>query len=341
MTHMTHRFGLAVAALALAAAACDPEIAPQFVLQGAGALDGLLFTDADRNGAFDPSAGDDPVPGVTLLVRERGTEQTFTGATVVTDAGGRFTVPELPLGTHDLFIDTTTVPSGVAFCQNPVQVTIARGQVRFAPVGGRFGCIIDIADAEAQPQGTFVTVRGLVTAAPGQIRSEASYIEDETGAVQLFDGDLRTLGIEVGDRIEVSGTLGSFGQELEILDNVTLNAIDKAFAVPVPDTLTSAEVAAAGAPPTNPVQGTFVIVRRAQQMSAFTLGGGRNAQFNDGSGVMEVRIEVGLIASSGDVTTTFPNTGACYDITGVIGSFNLVAQLKPRTLADLEVVPCN
>jgi hypothetical protein len=338
------RIILAGAVLALAAWACDPEIAPQFVIEGTGALDGLAFADADRNGAFDPSAGDAPVAGVTLVVRERGTEETFTGGTAVSDAGGRFSIAQLPPGTHDLFIDTATVPGGVAFCQNPLQVTIARDRVRFVPVIGRGGCIIDIVEAEAQPQGTFVTVRGLVTAAPGQLRNEASYIQDETGGVQLFDADLRTLGIEVGDRIEISGTLGSFNQELEILDNVTLNDSDKAFAVPVPGELTSAAVAAAGAPPTNPVQGTFVVVRRARQMTAFASGGGRNAQFDDGSGAMEIRIEVGLVPTAATVATTFPfdpGTPRCYDVTGVIGAFNLVAQLKPRTLADMQEVSCN
>jgi hypothetical protein len=333
------RLTVAAAALALAAA-CSYDIAPPFVVQGAGALDGLLFADVDRNGIFDPSSGDDPVAGVTLVVRDRGTEQTFTDATVTTDAEGRFTVPQLPLGTHDLFIDTATVPGGVAFCQNPLPVTIARDRVRFLAVGGRLGCVIDILDAEAQPQGSFVTIRGLVTSSPGQLRTEASYIQDATGGIMIFDADIRNLGIEIGDRIEVSGTMGSFGQELELLDNVTLNAIEKAFAVPVPDTLTTAAVAAAGSPATNEVQGTFVTVRRARQMTAFSTGGGRNAQFDDGTGAVEVRIEVGLVANAADVTTMFPS-GQCYNITGVIGAFNLVAQLKPRTLADMEAVSCN
>jgi hypothetical protein len=232
------------------------------------------------------------------------------------------------------------VPGGVAFCQNPVQVTVARGRVRFVGVGGRFGCIIDIADAEAQPQGTFVTIRGVVTSAPGQLRSESVYLQDETGAMQLFDATLAGLGIEVGDRIEVSGALGNFNQELQLISPISLNAIDKAFAVPVPEVLTTADVAAVGAPNTNPVQGTFVVVMQAEQVSGFTLGGGRNAQFNDGSGVMEVRIEVGLVPTAANVATMFP-PGQCYNITGVIGSFNLVAQLKPRTLADMEAVPCN
>jgi hypothetical protein len=329
----------AAIAMLVATGACNGDIAPPFVIEGTGSLEGLIFFDADRNGAFDPPSGDDAAPNVTLLVRVRGTEETFTDGQVTSDANGRFSFTGIPVGTHDLFIDTTTAPAGVAFCQNPLQVSVRNQQVRFVSIEGRGGCIIDIADAEAQGLGAFFTIQGLVTAAPGQIRNEASYIEDATGGVQLFDSDLLGLGIEVGDRIEVSGTIGQFGLEFELLNDVRLNAIVKAFAVPIPDTVTTLEIANAGSPPENPLQGRLVHVLAAEQTSAFATGGGRNAQFDDGSGVVEVRIDVGLIANAANVATQFP-AGSCYNITGVIGSFNSVAQLKPRTLADMVVVPC-
>ncbi len=329
---------LALLASLVVVAGCEKDPAPPFVVEGVGALEGVVFYDADRNGAFDPSAGDSAVAGARLVVRERGTDQTLSGGEATSDVGGRFSVASLPAGTHDLFLDTTSVAAGVAFCQNPSPVTIAIDLVRFAPVAGREGCVIAIADAEALTEGEFVTIQGLVTAAPGQIRSEATYLEDASGGTQVFDGTFLNLGIEVGDRIEISGTLSSFAGEFEIV-GAQLNAIDKAFAVPVPATVTTAEIAAAGAPPTAPLQGRFLMVLKAQQTTAFTGGGGRNASFDDGSGAMEVRIEVGVIANAGDVATQFP-PGKCYDITGALGSFNAVAQLKPRTVADMKEVPC-
>lgn len=332
------RCWVALLAALVVAAGCENDPAPPFVIEGVGGLEGVVFFDADRNAAFDPSAGDTAVAGARLVVRERGTEQTLSGGQATSNAGGRFAIAGLPPGTHDLFLDTTSVAGGVAFCQNPSPVTITIDLVRFAPVGGRVGCVIAIADAEALPVDEFVTIQGLVTAAPGQIRPEATYLEDASGGTQIFEGTLLPLGIEVGDRIEVSGIVGSFAGEIEIL-SAQLNTIDKAFAVPVPATVTTAEVAAAGAPPTAPLQGRFVVVLGAMQTSAFASGGGRNAAFNDGSGTMEVRIEVGLVASSGNVATMFP-AGKCYDITGAVGSFNAVAQLKPRTLADMKEVPC-
>lgn len=335
------RVALPIAA-ALALVACEEDTAPPFATEGVGGVEGILFFDADRNAAFDPSAGDTVVAGATVLVRNRGTEDTFEDAQAVTDAAGRFEVQGLPPGTHDLFVDTMTVAAGVAFCQNPLPVSIAINLTRFAAVAGREGCVIPIADAEALGADAFVTIQGVVTAAPGQLRSagDNAYIEDASGGVLLFGGDLSGRGIEVGDLIEVSGTLSLFNGEFEVAGTLRVNDVVKAFTTPQAALVTTSQVATAGTPSENPLQGTFLRVLGAEQISAFSTGGGRNAQFDDGSGAMEVRIESGLVPTASNVAAMFP-PGKCYDVTGVLGSFNGVAQLKPRTLADMEEVPCN
>lgn len=333
-----------LAALALAAA-CDTDPAPPFVISGTGGLEGLAFFDADRNGRYDPAAGDNLVIGATVLARERGTNQTLSGGQAVTGNDGRFRIAALPAGTHDLFVDTTTTPIGVFFCQNPTPVTVDINLVRFVAVRGRQGCVIPIAEAEALGAGAFVTVQGIVTAAPGQLRSQGdnAYIEDGSGGVLLFGGALAGRGIAVGDRIEVSGDVALFNDELEIAGALRVNEIVPQVTNPQPAAVTTADVTAAGSPPTAPLQGRFVRVTRARQMSAFATGGGRNAIFDDGSGPAELRIESGLIPSSGDVATTFPYNPAapkCFDITAVVGSFRGTGQIKPRVLADMQEVPC-
>lgn len=332
-------------ALLWLAAACATDPAPAYVIDGTGGLEGLVFVDADRNGGYDPAAGDDLVIGATVLARERGTGQTLSGGQAVTGADGRFVITELPPGTHDLFVDTTTTPAGVFFCQNPLPATVEIDLVRFLAVTGRGGCVIPIVDAEALGAGNFVTVQGIVTAAPGQLRSQGdnAYIEDGSGGVQLFGSALAGLGIAVGDRIEVSGDMILFNGESEVAGALRVNEVQPAVIVPQPLAATTAELAAAGAPPTAPLQGRFIRLTRAEQMSAFATGGGRNAVFDDGSGPTEIRIESGLIPTAANVATTFPyvaGTPRCYDITGVLGSFNGVAQLKPRILADMQEVPC-
>lgn len=334
----------AVALLCLAAA-CAADPAPAYVIAGTGGLEGLVFFDADRNGSYDPAAGDDLVAGATVLARERGTTQTLSGGQAVTGADGRFTIAGLPPGTHDLFVDTTTTPAGIFFCRNPSPATVEVDLVRFLAVTGRGGCVIPILDAEALGTGNFVTIQGIVTAAPGQLRSQGdnAYIEDGSGGIQLFGSALAGRGIVPGDRIEVSGDMVLFNGETELAGALQVNEVVPAVVVPQPLAVTTAEVAAAGAPPTAPLQGRFLRLTRAQQMTAFATGGGRNAVFDDGSGPTEVRIESGLIPTAADVATTFPydpGTPRCYDVTGVLGSFNGVAQVKPRTIADMQEVSC-
>src|SRR5688500_9381405 len=48
---------------------CADEPTPVFVVEGNGALEGLVFLDADVNGRFDPSAGDVPLPNVRVSLR--------------------------------------------------------------------------------------------------------------------------------------------------------------------------------------------------------------------------------------------------------------------------------
>ena len=55
-----------VVALASALAACDAKTAPLFEPQGTGTLEGFIFFDADRNGIFDPSAGDSALRNVRI-----------------------------------------------------------------------------------------------------------------------------------------------------------------------------------------------------------------------------------------------------------------------------------
>jgi len=338
------RSALATALLTLAAA-CLSDPAPPFVVEGTGSLAGLVFFDADRNGFYDPAAGDQLVVGATLLARERGSAQVISGGQAVTGTDGRFTIAALPPGTHDLFVDTTTIPAGVFFCQNPLPATVAIDVERFVNVTGRGGCVIPILDAEVLGAGSFVTIQGIVVAQPGQLRSAGDnlYMEDGSSGIQVFGSALVGRGILIGDRVELSGDMTLFSGESELAGALRVNEIVPAVVTPQPTSVSTATAAAAGSPPTAPLQGRLVLVTAAQQTAAFASGGGRNATFDDGSGATEVRIESGLIPNSADVATTFPHNPAapkCYTITGVLGSFNGTAQVKPRTLADMQEVSC-
>ena len=336
--------GCAAAALALTLAACDDEPAPQFEPTGTGSLSGFLYVDVNEDRRYDPSDGDRPLPGVTVQVRSRATSQVIGSATAVTDASGRFTIENLPLGTHDLFIVTDELPEGANVCGNPTAVTVNRSESAFAQIAARVACLISINEAERQPVGTPVLVRGIVTSPGGMVRSDYTFIEDASSGVLIFGGAFGSIDLNIGDLVEVSGTIGQFGGEAQLL-NATLRSRTEDAAAVVPQEVTTAQVTQAGIDPFDPLIGRLVVVRKAQLTTTFNSGGNRNATINDGSGNALVRAQSGLVASVSNDTDVMTagnlSVGKCYDITGIAASFNGAGQIFPRSFSDFVEVPCS
>ncbi len=342
----TSRWGV-LALAALVAASCNPDPAPPFEIDGTGGVEGFLFFDNDQDGSFNALAGDYAVQGADVVIFERGTQQAFSGGSATTDGNGRFTVTGLPAGTHDLMIDTTTIPAGVAFCQNPVPVTVYLGEVPKYDVAGKSGCVISIADAkEFDPaSGEFVTVSGIVTSSPGQVESGYTFIEDETGGIEIYSSALvgLTPPVEIGDRIEVSGTLSQYGNALQVGGAVSLNDHEEDVLTPVPLSTTTAEIAAAGPDPKDPLQGRLVKITAAEITDVFgSAGHYRNAYIDDGSGSTIIRVAGGLVATSdgSELNAAYP-VGTCYDIVGLAYSYSGDGQIFPRSTADIVEVACN
>lgn len=321
---------------AVVGAACADDPAPLFEIPGSGSVEGQLFLDINGDGNYDPSAGDRLLPNVNVRLQERGTDQVIAGGTGTTDATGRFRLTGVPVGSHDLAIDTTGVGSGVAFCQNPVPVDVFLNETLFRPVAARGGCVISIAEAEAMPLGTPVTVRGVITSAPGMINSNTGIIQDASGGTPLF----RFVGaptLQVGDIAEVTGTVDQFAGEYEIVDVRVLSVTPGD--PPVPDVMTTGAADATWDDPLSPEQGTLIRIEGAKLLTTFSAGGGRNATIDDGSGPILIRVESGLAPDAGTINANF-TVNNCYNITGILRGFNADAQIMPRSFADIQEVPC-
>ncbi len=321
------------------------DLAPQFEIEGTGSLAGLVFFDASEDGIFDLSDGDSAIAGVGIAIQDRGTGETFAGGTAQSDASGRFTVTDLPGGTHDLLVDTLTVPAGVSICQNPLPVSIILQQTSSVDVVGRPGCLITIAEAKEEGSGgAFVIVRGVLTSDPGQVEARRTYIQDATAGTLIFDGAFATtlagLGLVIGDQIEIGGSTAEFSTEFELV-GVSLRESVVDVGVIEPDTVTTAEIAGITGFGKGSIQGRLLRIEKAQLTVAFGDGTGSssNARFDDGSGATLVRVERGVVASSGDLNTLY-TVGTCYDINGFGASFAGAGQIFPRSQADIVVVPC-
>ena len=331
--------GAAIAFLAALAVACESDLAPQFDITGTGAVEGLVFFDVAEDGVFDPASGDIPIQGVGVAVQDRGTGTTFAGGTALSGANGRFEVTGLPAGTHDLLIDTLTVPDGVSICQNPLQVTVNPAETRFSVVRGRAGCLITILAAKELALGEFAIVRGIVTSSPGQIEAGWTYIQDETAGARAFSG-LDGLGIQIGDQVEIGGVTGQFTNDFE-LGSVVFRGLVEDAGVPDAEVTTTGELAASGTSYTHPLQGLLITLEKAQLTAAFGAGGAniQNGIIDDGSGATTIRIDDGV--ADRNTLNTLMSVGVCYDITGFGANFAGAGQIFPRSVADIVEVPCN
>lgn len=322
---------------------CLDDPAPPFEITGDGSVDGLAFFDTERTGVFDPSGGDTALEGIRVEIRDRGTPRAFAGSQVQTGGDGRFVVEGLPPGTHDVWVDETSLPEGVLLCQNPRSVSVYRFQAAGIDIIGEPVCLISIQEAKDAGVGAFVNIQGIVTATPDDIRSDYTYVQDGSAGIRVF-GSLGAAGADLqrGDRITLTGEIGIFNNDIQLAEP-GVDEVEPGVGEIAPQAVTTGTIAEVGPNAADPLQGRLVVVRSAQLVGGFTGGGNRNGLIDDGSGATEVRIETG-ISGSGDETIRNNlglEVGACYDITGVIGNFRGTGQLFPRDGADFVEVACN
>jgi DNA/RNA endonuclease YhcR with UshA esterase domain len=212
---------------------------------------------------------------------------------------------------------------------------VYRDETAFVSAAAKRGCVVRINVAEAEALGRPITIAGIVTAAQGTYRSDNAYIQDPTGGILIF-GLPGSAALALGDSVEISGRLTQFNGEFE-LENPIVAPNKGSATVPDPLERTTGEIAdavAAGA--RAPDVGRLLVVRGAT-VGAFTGGGGRNAVLDDGTGAIEVRLDGNVITA---IPTTRFNTTQCYDIIGILGTFNGAPQLKPRIPSDVTEVTC-
>ncbi len=179
-----------------------------------------------------------------------------------------------------------------------------------------------VAEARALPIGTLVTVNGTLTAA-NEFGGPA-FIQDHTGGIGVFNYGVHGTGAyHIGDSIQVTGAIGAFNQQLQLVDITNVESLGVAKAPIQPTVASIAELAN--------LEGQLVVIPNA----TFTDTRGllfpeSNFSITDGTGTTQLRIDgdvqslVGRVKPQGSVA-----------ITGIVGSFRGAVQLLPRALEDL------
>ncbi|MFC7685759.1 chitobiase/beta-hexosaminidase C-terminal domain-containing protein [Ureibacillus sp. GCM10028918] len=166
-----------------------------------------------------------------------------------------------------------------------------------------------ITEVRSLPKGSIVTTTGTVTAVMGA----TTFIQDGNAGIVLYGYDL---GLAPGDKIRATGELTEYRSLLEI--NVTPESVEvlETTTVPEPEVVTAEQLQ-------ENKEGTLVTVQNVR-IEALASG---NFKAVDGEGnSFELRPEDSSLLTVG---TTYES------ITGVLGSYNDVYQLIPRSIDDI------
>lgn len=185
--------------------------------------------------------------------------------------------------------------------------------------------LVSIAEARGEPEGTQVTVEGVVTTEPGAFGGQAFYLQDDTGGIYVYQSQT---GFHRGDRVKVTGPLSLYNTELEI--NVP-TAIEKTGTAELPEAKPVTAV-----DDTN--QGQLVTIGPATIHNIVTASPSGSFEFDavSGSVTNHVRVDVRTGLSLSD----FPyQEGDVVTVKGVASIFRGLYQVKPLGLSDFTPVP--
>lgn len=180
---------------------------------------------------------------------------------------------------------------------------------------------IPIADARALPDGTSVTISGVLTVADNF--AGPAYIQDNTGGIAIFDEQIHGGDFAIGDSLTVTASRSSFNNQIQLgsVSSVENNGLPKEPILPKDITL--AEL------PNH--RGELIrVVDISFPTPGNLLFGDSNVLISDATGIGELRIDNDIADLSG---LAQPDT--CDEIIGVVGTFNEMAQLLPRIKTDL------
>ncbi len=197
-----------------------------------------------------------------------------------------------------------------------------------------FAQVTDISEARIMPDGTTVTVEGIIT--NGDELGVIRYIQDATGGIGIYSPDFAD-DLVPGSLVRITGDLGPYNGLAEIVDLTDVEVVDASAGIPTPQSLTASIgfseayegmlVAFAGVNFTS-----ATITENAGTFSASS----DNYEISDGTNVYQVRIN----ASTNIANTPIPEDPI--NLVGIMSQYNpsgepgMGYQLLPRSLSDVQ-----
>ena len=291
------------------------------------------FTYFDENGDRVPDAGlDTPMPGVRVVLLVRGGIDTVAEATSGVDGG--YVMPNIPVGTYTLEVDTTTVGDTVEVVRiDTALVQLLPEDTTTVEVAISYPSVTT-AQARALTQGTKVFIKAI---ALNTITIGTSGAFGDT-TVHIFDnaGFLRATNVQratviQGDSVRFLGSVRQRAGE-PVLDQVEAFFVQVAT-TPPPENVTTAMADAADG---GRLDAALVRVVSAVVTDTATIQGGFLVTVNDGSGQLDVDIRATTLIVIDSTSGIVPS--ATGDFTGVLVPTGTGRwTLRPRSDADIVI----
>ncbi|WP_415803664.1 DUF6359 domain-containing protein, partial [Marinicrinis lubricantis] len=181
--------------------------------------------------------------------------------------------------------------------------------------------VISIAEARALNDGEPVVINGVVTTPSGAFGSKSVYVQDDTAGILLYQN---SVDLEPGDKVKVTGTKTTYGNEVEIVDPIVeIVGIDN---VPAPIGLTPAAV-------TGEVYGQLVKLSKVTVSDITVIGTYGSYSFyangEDGRILIYVDNRTGL-------TKDKVAEGLVVNVTGVVVPYGDSLEIKPTKVDDIS-----
>ena len=279
-------------------------------------IEGTVFTDVNRSGAYEADIDVTPAPGVELRLYAGEGVSGDPVQTAETDDLGQFSFTVYPSTyTLDVVADgQTEVVLGDVF-----EMTLAAGETIDLTALVRTA-VLTIAEAEAQEDSTVVLVDGVVSVEPGMISTDYFWIQDATGGVKVFVGD--PTSYVLGDSLRVTGEIVTrFGEKQ--IEAISIEDLGTG-AIPQPIELDGNEFLSA-------VHQGELVTLDSVLVDSIGAGTSYNVWVIDSSGdTIIVRVDSDAGIGRGAFTV-----GQRYTVSGVSSPFGGREQLYPRFPGDI------
>ncbi|MFH1253645.1 MAG: lamin tail domain-containing protein [Candidatus Uhrbacteria bacterium] len=180
---------------------------------------------------------------------------------------------------------------------------------------------VSLAEARAAGSDNKVIVEGVVAVKPGVLSSQIFYLLDGTSGMQIYKSDANFPEIEIGDRLEISGTISSNRGEprIKIGKDDTITVLEQNVPIATID-ITVVEEKLAGQ-----------LVRTTGTVTEKSSG---QLTIENEAGLVDIKVKDGTNIDLSEI-----KPGDKITVTGLVGQTETAFYLLPRSSEDIEKIP--